>query len=263
MKKQPRPAKKRQPRIFWLRWLALLALLFLAQSVLPAQQPSADEKFLMDAANRERAERRTPPLKWDPALAEAAQRHAREMAQRNNISHRFPGEPELKDRVRAAGARFNRVAENVAEAPDVSSIHINWMLSPGHSANILNPQLDSVGIAVEKHGDEFFAVQDFSAAVPALSAAEQEKQVGALLALRGLHILRDSEDARRACARGTGAGGARPRAVVHFEAPDLRELPPQLLKMIAGNSYDSAAVGACEPKDESAFTMFRVAVLLY
>ena len=263
MKKQPRPAKKRPTRIFWLRWLALLALLFLAQSVLPAQQPSADEKFLMDAANRERAERRTPPLKWDPALAEAAQRHAREMAQRNNISHRFPGEPELKDRVRAAGARFNRVAENVAEAPDVSSIHINWMLSPGHSANILNPQLDSVGIAIEKHGDEFFAVQDFSAAVPALSAAEQEKQVGALLALRGLHILRDSEDARRACARGTGAGGARPRAVVHFEAPDLRELPPQLLKMIAGNSYDSAAVGACEPKDESAFTMFRVAVLLY
>lgn len=263
MKERSRPGKKQTPRTLWLRGLALLALLFPAQSALPAQQPSGDEKFLMDAANRERAERRTPPLKWDPALAEAAQRHAREMAQRNNISHRFPGEGELQDRVRAAGARFSRVAENVAEAPDVLSMHINWMLSPGHSANILNPQLDSIGIAIEKRGEEYFAVQDFSTAVPALSAAEQEKQVAALLASRGLHIRRDSGDARRACARGSGTGGAHPRAVVHFEAGDLRELPPQLLKMIAANGFDAAAVGACDRKDEGAFTMFRIAVLLY
>ena len=263
MKKRPRPAKKRKPRILWLRWLALLALLFLAQSVLPAQQPSGDEKFLMDAANRERAERGTAALKWDPTLAEAAQRHAREMAKRENISHRFPGEPELKDRARAAGARFSQVAENVAEAPDVSSIHINWMLSPGHSANILNPRLNSIGIAVEKRGEEYFAVQDFSAAVPALDAAEQEKQVGALLASRGLRILRDSEDARRACAHGAGTAGAHAKAVVHFETPNLRELPPQLVKMVDAGRFDSATVGACEPKDDGAFTMFRIAVLFY
>ena len=247
----------------WLRWLALLVLLLLAQSVLAAQEPSGDEKFLMDAANRERAERGTPPLKWDAALAEAAKRHAREMVQRSGISHRFPGEADLKERARAAGARFSQIAENVAEAPDVSSIHINWMLSPGHSANILNPQLNCIGIAVQKRGDEYFAVQDFSAAVQVLSTEEQERKVGALLASRGLHILRDSEDARRACVRGAATGGAHARAVVHFESPDLHELPQGLLKMMAAGRFDSAAVGACEAKDEGAFATFRIAVLFY
>ena|SRR5690348_7397907 len=263
MKRRPRPARKRKPRILWLRWLALLALLFLAQSVFPAQQPSGDEKFLMDAANRERAERGAPPLKWDSTLAEAAERHAREMAKRETISHRFPGEADLKDRARAAGARFSQVAENVAEAPDVSSIHINWMLSPGHSANILNPRLNSIGIAVEKRGEEYFAVQDFSTAVAALSREEQEREIASLLASRGLRVLKDSNEARQACARGAGTGGAHARAVVHFEAPNLRELPPQMIKMMGAGRFDSAAVGACDAKDEGAFTMFRIAVLFY
>ena len=217
----------------------------------------------MDAANRERAERGATPLKWDAALAEAAQRHAREMVKRADISHRFPGEADLKERAKAAGARFSQIAENVAEAPDVSSIHINWMLSPGHSANILNPQLNSIGIAVEKRGDEYYAVQDFSSSVAALSREEQEKEVEALLAARGLHIARDPGDARRACTSGNGTGGAHVRAVVHFESANLRELPQGLLKMMAQGRFDSAAVGACEPRDDGAFTMFRIAVLFY
>jgi hypothetical protein len=252
-------------RIVPFRFLCIFSF-FLAASlcVSPARsrQPSPDEKFLLDAANRERAERGTPPLRWDSALALAAGQHAREMVRHNSISHRFAGEAELKARVKDAGARFSQVAENVAQAPDVASIHINWMLSPGHSANILNPQLDSIGISVERRGDEYFAVQDFSASVAALTREEQEKEVAALLTARGLRIVTSSEDARKACAHG-GAGGAHPRAFAHFDSPDLRQLPDGLVKMIRSGDYSSAEVGACDPGDQGGFSTFRIAVLFF
>ena len=243
-------------------WL-FLSLLFLPGVSAAAQQPSGDEKFLLDAANRERAERGTAPLKWDPALAEAAQRHLREMIRHNTISHRFAGEDDLKSRASAAGARFSAIAENVAEAPDVASIHINWMLSPGHSANILSPHLDSIGIAVAKSGEEYFAVQDFAAAVAALSREEQERKVGELLGELGLRVSKDPEDARRACRRGGGLTGPQARGVAHFESPDLDKLPDGVLKMIRGGHFAAAAVGACDPGDKGGFATYRVALVFY
>ena len=61
------------------------------------------------------------------------------------------------------------------------------MNSPPHRANILDKEVNSVGIAVVQSGNVFFAVEDFSYAVADLSLADQEKQVIALLAARGLH----------------------------------------------------------------------------
>ena len=44
-----------------------------------AQQPA--EQQVMDLANADRAQQGLPPLKWDPALAQAAAQHAQLMAQ--------------------------------------------------------------------------------------------------------------------------------------------------------------------------------------
>ena len=248
----------------WLRVLPFFVLFLVSGVTSFAQsQPSGDEKYLFDAVNRERAQRGAKPLKWDPALADAAQRHALEMVKHNAISHRFAGEAELKDRVSAVGARFSVVAENVAEASEVSQLHVNWMLSPGHAANILNPQLTAIGIAVERSGDELFAVQDFSAQVASWSKEEQEKRVADLIASHGIKISRDPTAARKACVQGSAGGGPRPHAYAEFESTDLSTLPDGLLKMIRSGSYSTAAVGACDPGDKGGFSMFRVAVLLF
>src|SRR5262249_46872144 len=138
------------------------------------ENPAGPEKFLFDAVNRERTFEKLQPLKWDANLASAARSHAREMAKCNRLSHRFSGEPDLTKRAQHAGAYFSMVAENVAEAPSVEGLQMEGMKSPPHRANIMNPKLTAIGIAIEMREGQYFAVQDFSTAVKSLTKEEQE-----------------------------------------------------------------------------------------
>ena len=54
--------------------------------------------------------------------------------------------------VRAAGARFAIIGENLALAPTTELAHRGLMDSPGHRANILSPQYGRVGIGVAEGG---------------------------------------------------------------------------------------------------------------
>ncbi len=125
-------------------------------------------------------------LQWDEALASAAREHAVRMAQRNVLSHQLPGEPPVQDRATRAGARFSLIAENIAVAPSPAVIHSSWMQSPHHRENILDPELNVVGIAVVKGSDGLFAVQDFSQAVANLNLQQQEQEIISNLNARGL-----------------------------------------------------------------------------
>jgi hypothetical protein len=204
------------------------------------------------------------PLKWSDALAEAARQHALRMAQQNTLSHQLPGEPPLTDRASRAGARFQILAENVAEGPSAQTIHQMWMHSPPHRANLLDRQLDSVGIAVAVRNGTLFAVEDFSLAAGSMSIREQEKTVEEQLQKRGLRLLDQVEDARRSCVLDNGYAGSRePSFIVHYAAPDLRELPDLLAQRIETGKYHSAVVGACPSNAKTGLSMYRIAVLLF
>jgi uncharacterized protein YkwD len=129
-----------------------------------AAKPSPAEQTIFDSANRERAARQLPLLKWDAKLAAAARAHAQKMAQAGTLSHEFPGEAGMGMRIRLAGVNFTSVAENVAQGPSAAVLHQEWMNSPPHRSNILDPELDSLGVAVVERGGELFAVQDFALA---------------------------------------------------------------------------------------------------
>jgi len=244
--------------------LALSLFLFVFSAATFAQEaPAGSERFLLEAVNRERALEKLLPLQWDANLASAARAHAREMAERNRLSHQFPGEPDLTKRTRGAGAHFSMVAENVAEAPSINELHIGWMKSTPHRANILNPKLTAIGIAVEMRGEQYFAVQDFSTAVGLLTKEQQEKKVGELLRARGLRIAENSDDARKACDSSFAVPGGRSLVIVHFETPDLNQLPEQLSGAIKRGGYKTAAVGACSVDESAGISRFRISVLLY
>ncbi len=245
------------------------ALLIASLSFLPgmgfAQRgETGAEQVLFASANRERLAQRLPPLKWDKALARSAHQHALRMAQQNSLSHQFPGEPSLSARATRAGSRFSTIAENVAEGPTAANIHTQWMKSPPHRANLLDSELDSVGIAVAERNGMFFAVEDFSRAVPSLSLKEQEAPVSTLLETSGLRLLDARGDARRTCALDRGyAGKTRPLSVVRYETADVGQVPPDLGQKIESGRYHSAAVGACPSGGRSGFARYRLAVLLY
>ena len=293
----------------------LVVLLFSANLIVVHAQPetASAERALFDAANRERTAQGLPTLRWDDSLANAARNHALLMAQRNTLSHQFPGEAALQDRARLGGARFTEIAENVAEGPTAEVIHSSWMHSPPHRANLLDPELTAIGIAVVATSPRdasgfggngmLFAVEDFSQSVANLDVVEQEKEVSAALASRGLQVVNFGAgasngganlaptrapsasgtmtnatettvfgaggiggvaDARRTCEMERGWSGARPSLVVRYESGDLSRLPNDLERAIQSGRYRAAAVGACEASGSSrGFTHFRVAVLLY
>lgn len=225
--------------------------------------PSDDARILFKAANQERALRGLRLLAWDDSLALAALRHAELMAERKSLEHQLPGEAPLQQRANAAGARLSRVAENIAVGQDVAEIQSSWMHSPGHRANILDPELTAIGIAVAPSGNRIYAVEDFARQVPNLTLDEQEKRVSALIGAYGLRISDNQRAARRACEGGAGPPVGGSMAIVRFETSDLSTLPQSVGNAIKRYHYSAAAVGACSQRSEDAFTRYKIAVLLF
>ena len=60
-------------------------------------------------------------------------------------------------------------------------IHDEWMHSPGHRTNLLNPEVDRVGVAVVASRGVLYAVADYSRAVQSLAAPQVEARVAALI----------------------------------------------------------------------------------
>jgi hypothetical protein len=242
---------------------ACIAIFICACSSAYAQE-HGPARILFESANRERAAKGLGLLKWDPALAVAAHEHVQRMAAQNTLSHQLSGEPDMLARAKQAGAHFSSLAENVAQGPGAENIHQQWMHSPPHRANLLDPQLNSIGIATAAREGTLFAVEDFSLATQKLSVEEQEGTVEETLTARGLHLLNYRADARRSCTMDNGyAGSHTPSFVLHYATPDLHTLPDLLNQRIQTGKYHSAAVGACQSDAKLGFSNFRIAVLLF
>ena len=229
-----------------------------------ASAQNVSEQYLLAAANRERAERQLPPIHLDDHLALAARLHAYEMVKHGTISHQFTGEQDLAARAGEAGAHFSLVTENVAEAPNSALIHDLWMQSAGHRANLLDPHVDAVGIAVIQNRGQLYAVEDFAHTVDNLSLSAQETQVAALVAGSGVQVQTATADARQTCTMSTGYAGQRqPWFVMRYTAGDLGRLPDELSSKLESGKYRHASVGACVTGKQAPFTSYSVAVLLY
>ena len=237
-------------------------------SPLPRSQYNVAEQYLLSAANQERAARGIPQLRVDPVLSEAARFHALQMAAHAEISHKFPGEPDLSERGARAGARFSLISENVAEAPDSSMVHDLWMHSKGHRDNLLDPKVNVVGISVVLRNGQFYAVEDFASRVETLSFKQQEEAVARLLTSTGLAVVPSTrtstlEQARLACSMDSGFPGQhKPWYIMRYTADRLDRLPNQLESRISSGKYRQAVVGACS-ENNGPFTAYNIAVLLY
>jgi hypothetical protein len=233
-----------------------------------ADSATIAEQYLLSAANQERAARGLSQLHRDPELARAAAAHARAMAAHGSISHQFPGEPELTNRGASAGVAFSEISENVAEAPNAVQIHDMWMHSEHHRENLLDPSIDSAGISVIARNGEFYAVEDFAKTVRSVGLGEQESAIASLVVKQGpVSLVRDSEAvsaARQTCAMSTGyVGTQKPWFVMRFTSDSLNRLPDELKTRLTSGKYHQAAVGACASTEQSPFTSYTFAVLLY
>ena len=233
-----------------------------------ARPPQTAEQLLLNQANNDRSARNIPILQNDPLLSQAARFHAEQMARHADISHGFPGEPSLSLRGAYAGVHFSLISENVAEAEDSAIIHDLWMHSPGHRANLLDPAVNVVGIAVVVRDGEVYAVEDFASTVDPLSLEQQEETVSNLLQMNGLSVesteAQTLQAARQTSSMQSGYAATRPpHFIMRYTASRLDTLPEQLRTRLATGRYRQAVVGACMPQERSAFSSYSVAILLY
>lgn len=122
----------------------------------------ADEAALLNLLNGERATYGLTPFTLDSRLVDLARRHSADMVARAYFSHTNPDGLDPFQRMAAAGISYLDAAENIAWGPDVAWAHNALMNSPGHRANILNPNLHRIGIGiVPKDGQNIMVTQAF------------------------------------------------------------------------------------------------------
>jgi hypothetical protein len=155
--------------------VAALCGAILLVSAAPAHASASSspaEKQIFDQLNEERQKTGVALLTWNDQAAEAARRHSQALAENGALSHQFPGEPALPERVAAFGVRFTVSAENVARTEFVEDAHLALMSSAGHRANMLNPAYNAVGIGVIEQKGKIYVTQDFIFQVPMYSESE-------------------------------------------------------------------------------------------
>ncbi|MEV3920877.1 sigma-70 family RNA polymerase sigma factor [Actinomadura coerulea] len=114
-------------------------------------------------ANIQRARHGCRPLRENPMLTRAAQRHSADMAARRELSHDGAGGQDPGARITAAGYRWRAWAENIQRgAATPSSAVSSWMTSTYHRANILNCDYTEIGVGVVSGSGGPWWTQDFA-----------------------------------------------------------------------------------------------------
>jgi hypothetical protein len=246
-------------------FLSILALALSSPCAIAQANASPAEQSLLQLANQARAKHNLPPLQWDNTLAHAARAHLQRVVhEQGEYLHQYPGEPDLMTRGAQAGAHFSTIAENIGgHAEDPAAIQQIWMTTPTHRANLLDPNLTVVGIAVIEQNGLLYAVEDFAHGVPVPQSADIEKRVAQLLQEHGVAPAQSNADARATCEMPKGNAGS-PKLVIQWDGPNPTQLPDVLVKQIATGTYTTAQVGACPSNQANQqFTLYHVAVLLY
>ena len=121
---------------------------------------------VVELTNRERQAKGLRPLKRQITIREAAQWLADDMVKKSYFSHTDSLGRDFSTRLRDFGYENASVmAENIGlGAPDPAKAVANWMKSPGHRTNILNPELTEIGVGYAYKGTDpyrHYWVQDF------------------------------------------------------------------------------------------------------
>ncbi len=119
----------------------------------PVPQPTAEpptdyEQQVIELTNRERVANGCASLRAESHLMAAAEAHSRDMAEHDFFSHTgSDGSSPWVRMARAGYGSYRAAAENIAAGyPSPEAVVAGWMNSPGHRANILNCNLEEIGV---------------------------------------------------------------------------------------------------------------------
>ena len=135
-----------------------------------AQTEAVDySQEVLRLTNLERTKHGLSPLMEHGLLGAAATAHSEEMLKLDYFSHTSPtpGKTTPEDRVRSTGANPRLVAENIFscsgyEPNGVAQLAVEqWLQSPGHRRNMLDPRATHIGIGFVEIDGSFAVTQVF------------------------------------------------------------------------------------------------------
>ena len=172
------------------RTSALLTALALTLSVLvagvvaapPASASNVEDNFTA-ALNQARAARGIAKLTSRPRLVSVARSWAAAMANQSKLSHN----PNLTSKVN----NWRWVGENVGYGPNATAVHVAFMDSPAHRANILDRDYTEVGIGAVVRDGRVWVAQVFRQPLRVTTSSVQRSYGGSLrLGDRGAAVKR-------------------------------------------------------------------------
>ncbi len=115
-------------------------------SAYPNDIDEVRERHLL-AVNGERLAQGLVPLVPSPELDRLSQSHAEDMLTRDYFDHMTPEGDSVVERARQAGYGWKRLAENISRDVALPEETVEqWLQSPAHRANLLNPRVTEVGL---------------------------------------------------------------------------------------------------------------------
>ncbi|MDI3538297.1 MAG: hypothetical protein PWP12_504 [Bacillota bacterium] len=111
-----------------------------------------DEARMVELVNQERVKAGLKPLVVDMRLVETARAKSRDMIEGSYFGHNSPVLGSPFEQMRRSGISYHYAGENLAGAPTVEQAHAALMKSPGHRANILNPNFTRIGVGIADGG---------------------------------------------------------------------------------------------------------------
>jgi uncharacterized protein YkwD len=134
------------------------------------------ERRIFQLTNEARRKNHLSSLALDATLTATARQKSDDMLKRHYFSHTSPDGKTIVDRLReeepAKVRSISRAGENIymsskLDSSDTKAMALvivdTWMTSPGHRANILNPDYSDLGVGVSVMGKELMATQNFAA----------------------------------------------------------------------------------------------------
>jgi hypothetical protein len=198
------------------------------------------------------------------------------MAEKRELSHQFPDEPNLRERIGSTGLRFNAGAENVAYAPTIEELHAGLMKSPPHRANILDPKFNAVGIGIAPSGGDLYVAQNFARTVPSYTEDQfRDAVVGAFQKARlqsGAQKIAVESDVHLhdvACSQKPDPNAilaSLPGAtdLVVFTSSSPEKFPQQMSAAASDKTLNRMKIGACfQPGPEHGYASFQVVTAFY
>ncbi len=109
------------------------------------------EQKVINLVNQQRANNGLPALKANWEVCRVARYKSQDMIDKRYFDHQSPTYGSPFNMMENFGIRFSAAGENIAYGQETpADVMNNWMNSPGHRSNILNPTYNQIGVGVAK-----------------------------------------------------------------------------------------------------------------